>query len=36
MRKLAEDNWENELAEILEKRKNPYDVIDRVIKELLQ
>jgi len=35
--KLLEENfWGNELDEILEKKKNPYDVTDRVVKELLQ
>lgn len=37
MHKLSEGEfWEKELDEILAKQKNPYDVIDRVIKELLQ
>jgi len=35
--KLSEENfWGNELAEILAKKKNPYDVTDRVVEELLQ
>lgn len=34
--KLEKENfWGNELDEIFAKRKNPYDVCDRVVKELL-
>ncbi|MDK2824680.1 MAG: GTPase [Clostridia bacterium] len=34
--KLSEENfWENELDEILNKLKNPYDVTDRVVDEVL-
>ncbi|MFZ7103088.1 MAG: methylmalonyl Co-A mutase-associated GTPase MeaB [Peptococcaceae bacterium] len=31
----AEDFWENELDEILAKEKNPYDVTERVVREIL-